>query len=125
MDYTRFFAIVRRQWVRLANERDGLFPFTMNDCVSVFRYFFEAFKHFRGEDHPLINTEQVKTIIEEMPYVTNEHFEEIIDIPVCFYPPMIDRYFKTKYENCDYRINHFFSGRIRELKFYECMREAE
>lgn len=32
---------------------------------------------------------------------------------------LIDQHFQTEYQNCDYRINHFFSGSIRELRFYE------
>lgn len=32
---------------------------------------------------------------------------------------MIDAYFETEFYDCNYRINHFFSGQIRELRFYE------
>ena len=35
------------------------------------------------------------------------------------YKEMIDNYFYTHYPNCDRNICHFFSGKIRELKFYE------
>ena len=42
-----------------------------------------------------------------------------MDIDPDCYEDMIDRHFRTRYRNCDYNINHFFSGRIRELRFYE------
>ena len=32
------------------------------------------------------------------------------------YLDLIDLHFKTRYRNCDYNINHFFSGRIREMR---------
>ena len=35
------------------------------------------------------------------------------------YAPIIEQHFKTQYYNCDYNINHFFSGKIRALRFYE------
>lgn len=41
------------------------------------------------------------------------------DIFPSVYPYIIQLHFKTKYRNCDYNINHFFSGRIRELRCYE------
>ena len=27
--------------------------------------------------------------------------------------------YEARYRHCDYNINHFFSGKIRELRFYE------
>lgn len=41
------------------------------------------------------------------------------DISPDAYYAMIDQHFATKYKNCDYNINHFFSGKVRELRFYE------
>lgn len=37
------------------------------------------------------------------------------------YPYLIEAYFKTSFKDCDYNICHFFSGRIRELRFFETL----
>ena len=64
--------------------------------------------------------ERIERIIREMPYIdeTDKHHSTMDVAPDC-YEPMIDQHFQTRYRNCDYNINHFFSGRIRELRFYE------
>ena len=60
-------------------------PYTLDEALGVFRYYFEQYEAHTGRPHP----------------------------------PMIDQHFQTRYRRCDYNINHFFSGRIRELRFYE------
>ena len=53
----------------------------------------------------------------DCPLTSNPFITMDID-PDC-YEDMIDKHFRTRYRNCDYNINHFFSGRIRVLRFYE------
>ena len=84
-------------------------PYSLAEVLEVFRHYFEQYEAYTGAPHPPIRAVQIERIIREMPY---------IDETDC-YEDMIDRHFRTRYRNCDYNINHFFSGRIRVLRFYE------
>lgn len=120
MDFERFERIVRKQWAIL--DHDGGFTlFSVDDCLKVFRCFFDTYAQFRRALHPPLKAEQVRRIMIAMPYVV--YNGEVDYIPPDLYPFMIWRYFNTQYR-ADYRINHFFSGRVREMKFYESMKEA-
>lgn len=120
MDFERFERIVRKQWAIL-NQEGSFSLFSVDDCLKVFRCFFDTYEQFKGALHPPLKAEQVRRIMIAMPYVV--YNGEVDDIPPDLYPFMIWRYFNTQYR-ADYRINHFFFGRVREMKFYECMKEA-
>ena len=93
-------------------------PYTLDEVLSVFRYFFQGYEIVTGERHPSIRREQIARIVETMPYIDQNH-RGSADIEPEDYPCLIDAYFRTDFRNCNYRINHFFSGQIRELRFYE------
>ena len=94
--------------------------YSLRDALSVFRYYFEQYEKHMGRPHPAIKASQIVRICQDMPYINQEskgsYYE---DVSPAGYVSMIDRHFATKYRHCDYNINHFFSGRIRELRFYE------
>jgi hypothetical protein len=112
MDLKIFTRLVIREYKQVDS------PYTLDDVLFVFATFFKYYLHYRGEEHPLLRPEQVRRIIDTMPYFTDIHGDEA-DIDPEDYEPMIQRYFATPFENCDYRINHFFSGDIRMMRFYE------
>lgn len=91
-------------------------PFSLDDVIDVFAYFFDAYRENRGEPHPSMTLEQIRQIVNIMPTLENGTELEPGD-----YPLMIDKYFRTKFRRSDYKIFHFFSGRIRDLRFYECV----
>lgn len=95
-------------------------PYSLEEVLGVFGYYFEQYEAYTGAPHPPIRASQIEHIIQEMPYIdeTDKHHSTMDVDPDC-YEPMIDQHFQTRYRNCDYNINHFFSGRIRELRFYE------
>ena len=95
-------------------------PYSLAEVLEVFRYYFEQYEAYTGAQHPPIRAGQIERIIREMPYIDEtDKIQSTMDIiPDCYYP-MIDKHFRTQYRNCDYNINHFFSGRIRELRYYE------
>lgn len=93
-------------------------PYTFAESMAVFRYFFAGYEAFTGEPHPPISAAQIARICGLMPFWDQTPAGVSVFEPED-YPPMIDRYFATPFRNCDYRINHFFSGKIRELRFYE------
>lgn len=98
--------------------RKAVYPF--EDAMSVFRYFFEKYEEVTGEPHPPIRASQIVRICQDMPYIDQQSKGgSYADIDPDAYPELIDKYFQTPFRNCNYRINHFFSGRIRELRFYE------
>lgn len=103
-----------------ANVYPGDTAYSFDDAMSVFRYFFEKYEEMTGETHPPIRASQIVRICRDMPYIDHQGNGSICpDIDPCDYPVLIDKYFQTPFDNCDYRINHFFSGRIRELRFFE------
>lgn len=94
--------------------------YSLEDTIKLFELYFAAYEHFTEEKHPVINVGQVKNIIENMPFLCVGNCEDnVLDISIEDYQLMIPAYFMTHYKNCDYHINHFFSGKIRELKYYE------
>ena len=84
-------------------------PYSLAEVLEVFRHYFEQ-----------IRAVQIERIIREMPYIDEtDKANSTMDIDPDCYEDMIDKHFRTQYRNCDYNINHFFSGRIRVLRFYE------
>lgn len=89
-------------------------PYSFDEVMDVFAYFFEAYEDYRGEVHPPINANQIFDIIDKMPVVDD------IDVSPEMYKEMIERYFQSSFQNrCNYRINHFFSGDVRKYRLYE------
>lgn len=97
-------------------------PYSLADCLEVFRCYFQSYEDYKGHPHPPIKAAQIKRIIHAMPRIFGEAAGATqVDRGTFIetYMAMIEQHFKTKYLRCDYNINHFFSGRIRELRFYE------
>ena len=98
-------------------------PYSIDDVLFVFWTYFAAYEEHIGQPHSNINARQITNIIEKMPYVDGRNSGgAICDILPEEYPAIIDRHFATRYHRCDYNINHFFAGRIRELRWCEVMR---
>lgn len=94
-------------------------PYTVDDFLSIFEYFFKKYKAVVGKEHPPLKWPQIKDIMERLPHIDFDDKAGWIDVPPEAYPHMIDAYFSTKFVNCNYRINHFMSDNIRIFKFYE------
>ncbi len=101
-------------------------PYSLEDCLEVFRCYFQTYEDFMNRPHPPIRASQISRIMQDMAWVCEEdkggYYE---DIDISSYPAIIILHFKTKYRRCDYNINHFFSGRIRKLRLYEMMNGYE
>lgn len=97
-------------------------PYSFEESMSIFRYYFECYERHTGHAHPPIRATQIAHICEIMPFIDEKTIGVLCsDIVPESYPAMIDKHFVTKYRSCDYNICHFFSGRIRELRFYEVL----
>lgn len=98
---------------------ESVFPaedtvFTLHESLFVFREYFRQYEEKTGRAHPNISTRQIVNICAKM-----HDLEEGVTIYPEIYPFLIRRHFRTKYRNCDYNINHFFSGKIRQLRYFE------
>lgn len=109
---------------KLAYRRIGGSRFSLEDVLGIFRYYFETYELVFGEAHPMISLNQAASIIEKMPYMLDEsEFGGLSgdELDPEQYPTLIDQHFATNYKNCDFNINHFFSGFIRNYRFFETM----
>lgn len=115
-DFDRFAKAVKMVY------HDGT-PYTLEEVIWVFRTYFQAYEDNMGAAHPVIKVGQIKRIMEKMPCIDcciGDGTEEI-DIEAICYEDLIAQHFLTDYMDCDYNINHFFSGRIRELRYFETL----
>lgn len=108
---------------KFANIAASVYPqseYSLQDALRVFRYYFEQYEKHLGTPHPPIRASQIVRICQDMPYISQEdrggYCEDVSPDDYC---AIIDKHFSTHYRHCDYNINHFFSGRIRELRFYD------
>lgn len=114
-DFERFIIAAR-----LAYRRCGGSAYSLEEVLQVFQYYFETYELIFGNAHPMISIAQIARIIDCMPFIFDDG--EMIDISPDEYETIIDQHFVTKYKkDCDYNINHFFSGRIREMRYYETL----
>lgn len=88
--------------------------------LQVFHKYFDTYEECFRKAHPHISRANIRGLMDKMPYLTCEsrygtgEYLEPGD-----YEAMIERYFEIDWPNSDYNINHFFSGQIREMRFYE------
>ena len=109
---------------KLAYRRNGCSSYSLDDVLQVFLYYFETYEMIFDTAHPMISIPQIAKIIEKMPVVLedDENSSSLTDISPEDYEAIIDQHFVTKYKRgCDYNINHFFSGQIRNLRYYETL----
>lgn len=86
-------------------------PYTLQEVLSVFRHFFDRFYEYIG-NHPPVRKEHIRIFVEVMPW-PSEYLGGCDVIDPEEYPAIIDEYFESDFKDCNYRIHHFFSGKIR------------
>lgn len=98
-------------------------PYTIQDVLYVFNEYFSTYQDETGLNHPPLRREQIRRIIEIMPYLTAESAKlGTVDIEADEYPQIIAQHFATNYRaGCDYGINHFFSGAVRFMRYREIL----
>lgn len=98
-------------------------PYTIQDVLYVFNEYFNTYQEETGLNHPPLRREQIRRIIEIMPYLTAESAKlGTVDIEADEYPQIIAQHFATNYRaGCDYNINHFFSGAVRFMRYREIL----
>lgn len=115
MDYKAFVQLVAREGQGVPS------PWPLADSLAVLLYFLTRYKQYRGEDHPPVRAEHVRKYIHALPYFYPEDEDGTgpSSLEPEDYPTIIYKYFQTEFPGCDYRMAHFFSGEIRELRYYE------
>ena len=112
-DFQRFSKCIQQAYEINRNSYD------LEEVKEIFRYYFECYESVFGKPHPFISSSQIINIISIMEEVDDEKLNRTLYVEPETYKEMIDKYFMTAYKNCDYNINHFFSGKIRLIKLYE------
>lgn len=92
--------------------------YSLKEVLDIFWHYFKLYECTFGEQHPNIRPAQIRRIIEAMPYI-DEYGGGDISLDPDDYEALIDAHFQTQYRSCDYNINHFFSGDIRLMRYYE------
>lgn len=105
-DYGIFSEMVSEVYSELDNH-----PYTLTEVLEVFRHFFTKHYEYIG-NHPPVRKAQIIRFVDAMPYLT-AYTGGINVIDPEEYTAIIDTYFESKFKYCNYRINHFFSGKIR------------
>lgn len=106
------------KWVCMGDS-DSLW--NAEDYLSVFQDFFKAYRFFTGREHPEISYSQIVNIMDRMPFADQN--EEIPVEPGDYTIHLIPAYFCDSSLECDHSIYHFFSGRIREMRYYDFLKE--
>lgn len=115
MDYKIFVRLVAREGQRVRS------PWPLADSLAVLLYFLMRYEQYRGERHPPVRAEHIRCYIHALPYFHPEDEDGVSlgDLEPYHYPLIIDAYFETEFPGCDYRMAHFFSGIVRELRYRE------
>lgn len=87
--------------------------FSVDECFTVFKEFFERYKEKTGHEHPPLRTPKLIQLLNII------DGEGLFDADT--YTTLIEGYFSTHFKNCDYNICHFFGGKVRELRYYELL----
>ena len=103
------FKIFEKQLIKTYSLSDC--KFALDDCKMIFLEYFKEYQVFTGKEHPPLRTSK---LIELLNVIDGDGLFEPTD-----YPYLIESYFNTAFKGCDYNICHFFSGRVRELRFFE------
>ena len=113
-DFEKFTRFVREAYSNTESS------YSLEEVLRVFWLYFKTYELYLGKPHPPIRVRQIERIIEEMPWIDAEDRRGTFDIYPEDYEALIEKHFQTRYQGgCDYNINHFFSGRVREMRYYE------
>jgi len=84
--------------------------------INIFGYYFHKYSEFTGEKHPRLKDDNIMHLIEKIDEGIGDTDCRDFDT----YKPIIDKHFEKEYGiPIDWNINHFMSGNIRMLLYYE------
>lgn len=111
-----------KQVAKIAYRRCGDHPYTLEDVLDIFEYYFDSYELVFERPHPMISLAQTERIIRAMPECDNPGlpWDTSETIEPGDYEELIDQHFSTEYRSCDYNVNHFFCGAIRYILARNC-----
>ena len=90
------------------------------DVERVFNYYFSSYMKTFHKPHKNVKLGTIKELIQKLSLCEHSgEYNHVFELDVDAYKVIIDKHFKTQYDNCDYSISHFMSGDIRANRFYE------
>jgi hypothetical protein len=96
-----------------------IFPSDDTEAVEAIDYFLQAFKRYRGDEHPRLSTEQWHGVITTI-LSCGDDFGDGHDLDLDAIEAMTERYFEIKFqEGCNYSVLHFNSEGVKRNRMYE------
>jgi len=105
-------------FAKRAYSLSGTTQYDIKSVLCVFCFYFAAYEVYGYGVHPAINVSQIQRIIEKMPQIESDA-HDFFDVDPDDYKLLIVSYFETDFFKSDRNINHFFSGEIRAMRYYE------
>ena len=90
---------------------------------EIIYFFYREYFYSTGREHPRLNQEVMNKCVRKLIDGTDIICDGI-DMDgdgVEFYKAMIEKYFNTRFKNCNYALPHFMSDEIRNNRYYETM----
>ena len=104
--------------------RVGIYSTDMINEVSwIIRYFYFKYYCRFNIEHPRLNNGTMDSCVEQLIGSSDNGIvgDLLSDVDRVDYKQMIDKYFETWFDNCDYHLPHFVASNIRELRYYEAV----
>lgn len=98
----------------------GIFTEKQKQTIA---YYMDCYLRHTGKEHPKLKHDQWQRVADN---ILTECFDEGTDyrdfeLDTDSMVNMIDKHFKTRYENCDYNILHFIENGVKMRRFYEAV----
>lgn len=85
-----------------------------NDIKEFFRMYYNYGGHIRNIEPTKLKNEQIENIIDCISYIDEVDYNPSLDD----YKKILIDYFNQDFPNCDYSINHFVSGDVLLMRYY-------
>ena len=85
-----------------------------NDIKEFFRMYYNYGGHIRNIEPTKLKNEQIEKIIDCISYIDEVDYNPSLDD----YKKILIDYFNQDFPNCDYSINHFVSGDVLLMRYY-------
>jgi len=87
----------------------------LKDSIEeVISYFYEWYEEYMGEKHPPLKEAQLQRVYDAL-----ASFMDTYCLDTEYMRRIVDCYFETPFENCDYRLNHFATEGILLCRMFE------
>lgn len=96
------------------SDRGSIGNFAAQDVKEFFEMYYRIGSAIRSIKPIKLKNEQIANVVRAIAYIDKVEYNPDLDD----YQMMIRDYFKQKFEDCDYSINHFISGDVILMRYY-------